>query len=245
MRIVFRLPAEQPRRADVVVKPIGDHHCLRRLTARLRKSKPKNCWVRFFEGHFRGGETDRDERHWPPHRQPFLCSSGLIRDNPDPVAARQRPKSWFGTLVWCLQLFLVPGFSLDQFTAFGIIYQFFNSSGNEAGCKLLLRLPEGASDLLDRPAPIISFERADELSIRHSVAVSSMISVFPRWKKSRRASCTAGLYHAHDDDDGFAAPVDDERRGSQGHGTNSAPSCMTDLTVGIHLPALGPGLNAC
>ena|SRR5208282_4160860 len=163
MRIVFRLPAEQPRRADVVVKPIGDHHCLRRLTARLRKSKPKNCWVRFFEGHFRGGETDRDERHWPPHRQPFLCASGLIRDNPDPVAARQRPKSWFGTLVWCLQLFVVPGFGLDQFTTFGIIYQFFNSSGYKAGCKLLRRLPEGGSDLLDRPAPIISFERADQL----------------------------------------------------------------------------------
>src|SRR5712672_2079376 len=59
----YRFPAEQRRRADVVIKPVANHHCLRRLTAGLRKSKLKNCRVRFFETHFRGREADRDERH--------------------------------------------------------------------------------------------------------------------------------------------------------------------------------------
>ena len=59
-------------------------------------------------------------------------------------------------------LFVVPRLSQDQFAAFKIVYQFFDGSGDEAGCKLLRRFPERGSDLLDRPAVTISFERADQ-----------------------------------------------------------------------------------
>jgi hypothetical protein len=53
---------------------------------------------------------------------------------------------------------LVPGFGLDQSTAFEIVDQFSNSASDEAGRKLLRRFPESGSDLLNRPASTISLE---------------------------------------------------------------------------------------
>ena len=68
----------------------------------------------------------------------------------------------FGVLVRRLQLFVVSGLGQDQFATFKIVNQFFDRSGDKAGCKLLRRFPESASDLVGRPVPTISFERGDQ-----------------------------------------------------------------------------------